>query len=772
MLQLLPLVPALPLAGFLILLVAGRRLPGRAAAWLATLLVGASFLLSVAVGTALPRASGPALAAGEMAPALPTRAPGEHGDTGKVVLGGVTQHLWTWMSVGEERVAVTVALAPLYTAKPIPAGAVGTMWVPLGEGKDRALWEWVSSGRTWWDPVAVVGQNPVRDLEPGHILTNLDVPPPGGGEYLAAPLQRQVPFTVDWALHLDALSLLMILVVTGVGFLIHVFSVGYMGADADVRRYFMYLNLFVASMLVLVLGGNYLVLFVGWELVGLCSYLLIGFWYKDSANASAGRKAFIVNRVGDFAFLVGLMLMWSTFGSLAFGDVFGAAAGMAVGTPVVVAICLLLLIGATGKSAQLPLYVWLPDAMAGPTPVSALIHAATMVTAGVYMIARSHILYDLAPGVLLAVAVVGAATALLAAIIALAQLDIKRVLAYSTISQLGFMFLALGAGAYVAAVFHLMTHAFFKALLFLGAGSAMHGMEHGFHAAHAHPPPADGIPAHQDMRQMGGLLKRMPITGWTFVVGGLALAGLIPLAGFWSKDAILHGVLTNGSGYLDVWLILFGVAAFTALVTAFYTGRQMFMVFAGAPRSAGAAGATESPPVMTVPLVVLALLTAVAGFLGLELMGGAAAITAFLAPALGGQHGEAWFPAIAVPLLATAVTVAGLALAWLAYGPRPVLSPARAAARFPRAYRFLWNKLYVDELYLLLFVRPFRALAGFFWRVVDDGLVDGAVNGLGRAVAGAAQLSRRWQTGFARQYALSMLAGGLALILYLVLKGL
>jgi len=784
----LPLVPALPLLGVVVLTALGGRLPGRAAAWLATALVGGSFLLSAGIGLAFRSLPTDARGAGALespttgAPESPAAATGpdsssatdEHGATSGPA---VIVPLWSWMSAGDDMVRMTMATKPLAAVKDeVTADAVGTLWMRLDVLEQMAVerdkitpaearQRLDESLARMWDPGAVVGHRVMQDVDVGTPLTVDNVPPAAGmamADAVAAPGYRH-RFAVDVALLLDGLSLVMILVVTGVGFLIHLFSIGYMAHDADIRRYFVYLNLFVFSMLVLVLGADFLVMFVGWELVGACSFLLIGFWYRNPDFAAAGRKAFIVNRVGDFAFLLGLMLIWTTFGSLAFADVFPqAAALLPQGGTLAVAIAALLLAGATGKSAQVPLYVWLPDAMAGPTPVSALIHAATMVTAGVYLIARAHALFEQAPAVQTAVAVVGAATALLAALIAVAQVDIKRVLAYSTISQLGYMFLGVGAGAYAAGVFHLVTHAFFKALLFLGAGSIMHAMEHGFHAAHAHggdggkvPPPEDGVPAHQDMRRMGGLLRRVPLTGWTFVVGGLALAGVFPLAGFWSKDEILAEVLRHGGG--AVWPALYGAGLFTAFLTAFYTGRQLLMVLAGPPRSDGAARAHESPAVMTVPLLLLALMT---------LAGGALAwvLPDLLLPAVGGRHGEI---DVLLAGVATVFALAGLGLAWLAYGGRRAVDPDRVAAAVPWAYRLARGKFYVDELYIALFVRPFRAAADFLWRVVDDDLVDGAVNGLGRLVAGVGQASRRWQTGYVRQYALSMLLGVVVIVIYL-----
>ncbi|HEU4895784.1 MAG TPA: NADH-quinone oxidoreductase subunit L, partial [Acidimicrobiia bacterium] len=391
----------------------------------------------------------------------------------------------------------------------------------------------------------------------------------------------------------DPLSALMVLIVTGVGSLIHVFAIGYMHGDERFHRFFTYLNLFAASMLTLVLAGNYAMLFLGWELVGLCSYLLIGFWYTRAGPPPAAKKAFVVNRIGDFGFMVGLMIVFTTFGTLSYSGIFDRA-GEELTTGLATAIGLLFLVGAAGKSAQIPLYVWLPDAMEGPTPVSALIHAATMVTAGVYLITRSAAIFELSTVAQVTVATIGAATALWAATIAIAQRDIKKVLAYSTVSQLGYMFMAVGATAYVAGVFHLMTHAFFKALLFLGAGSVIHAMND-----------------EQDMHKMGGLLKKMPVTAGTMAVATLAISGIPPLAGFWSKDEILASVFARGGWYSALWI----VGLITALMTAFYMTRQWVMVFMGRPRWGEDAHPHESPPVMTIPLVVLAVLSVIGGLI-------------------------------------------------------------------------------------------------------------------------------------------------------------
>jgi NADH-quinone oxidoreductase subunit L len=744
--DLLPMVPALPLVGVVLLILCGRRLPDRLAAWLATGLVGAAFLLGV--GIAIDYLATPPVAGAD---GPQDRAP-------------VVRTLWSWIDVGQDLVEVTVSLTELATAQPISATAVASMWAPLdASGIREAL-------PGMWDAHAVIGQVPVPLSVPAYTpLTQYNVPPGPAGFTPAVP-RTQRGFSADFALQLDGLSLLMLLVVTGVGFLIHVFAIGYMAHDPGVRRFFVYMNLFVFSMLVLVLGANFLVLFLGWELVGLCSYLLIGFWYGDAANAAAGRKAFIVNRVGDFAFLIGLMLIWAVFGSLTFTNVFGAAeALLPVNSALAIAITGLLLIGATGKSAQIPLFVWLPDAMAGPTPVSALIHAATMVTAGVYMIARAHALFERAPVVMAVVAVVGTATALLAAIIACVQVDIKRVLAYSTISQLGYMFLAVGAGAYVAAIFHLIAHAFFKALLFLAAGSAIHAVGHGFDRAGKHPPPIDGVAPDQDMRQMGGLLGRVPLTGWTFVIGGLALAGLFPLAGFWSKDELLYEVLARGGSGTGLWTALYAVALLTAIVTAFYTGRQLLLVLAGDARSEGARRAEESPPLMTLPLVALALLTVLAGGLGIAFGAHASWLTGLLAPVVGGEQIAGGPAKVILALVASVATFGGLGLAWFTYGTRSVLDPARVSAAVPGLYRLAWRKFYVDEVYGALFVRPFLATADFLWHVVDDGVIDGAVNGVGRATIAVAQRSRRLQTGIVRNYLLLMLLGAVVVAAYLLL---
>jgi NADH-quinone oxidoreductase subunit L len=547
-------------------------------------------------------------------------------------------------------------------------------------------------------------------------------------------------FTVGGDLRLDVLSATMILVVTGVGFLIHVYAIGYMQGDPRYGRFFAYLNLFVFFMLLLVLADNYLVLYVGWEGVGLCSYLLIGFWFEKTENAVAAKKAFITTRIGDTAMLIGLALIVSTFGSLDFDAVLGSP-GDTIAEGTATAISLLLFAGAVGKSAQVPLHVWLPDAMAGPTPVSALIHAATMVTAGVYLVVRSAPLFELSGVALTVVLIVGLVTALFAATCALAQDDIKRVLAYSTISQLGFMFMAAGMRFYTGAMFMLVAHAFYKALMFLGAGSVMHGMHE-----------------ETDLQRMGGLIRRMPVTGWTFVIGALALAGIPPLAGFFAKDQILE--IANHTG--RTWIYLLGTLG--ALLSALYIGRLVFLAFFGEPRSEEAEHAHESPLVMTVPLVLLA---AGAVLTGLLLSSSAEGTLArFLEPVTGPvPHGEG-LSTLALSAIATAIALGALALAWWVYasgrvdrvGFRERLQP------LPRAAASGW---YVDRAYSTLFVRPGLAAARYSANVFDAKGVDGFVNGVGGGVRRLAGAGRRIQTGFVRSYALGLFVGAVGVLVWL-----
>ncbi|MGH7388363.1 MAG: NADH-quinone oxidoreductase subunit L [Candidatus Rokuibacteriota bacterium] len=548
--------------------------------------------------------------------------------------------------------------------------------------------------------------------------------------------------------HVDALTGVMLLVVTGVGFLIHVYSIGYMHGDPGYARFFAYLNLFVFSMTMLVLAGDFLVLYVFWEAVGLCSYLLIGFWYTRPAAAAAGKKAFIVNRVGDFGFGLGVMWLWTVFGTLEYGEVFARAGELAPATAT--AIALLLFMGACGKSAQLPLHTWLPDAMEGPTPVSALIHAATMVTAGVYMVARSHALFEHAPAALEVVAWVGIATALFAATVATVQTDIKRVLAYSTVSQLGYMFAAVGLGAYAAGIFHLVTHAFFKALLFLGAGSVIHGLG-----------------GEQDLRRMGGLAPKMVLTTITVAVGAAGLAGVPGLAGFFSKDEILAAAFAGG--HRVQWaLLLLG-----ALLTAFYSFRLVFLAFLGGPRMPRevAHHVHESPPVMTLPLVALAMLTVVAGWaVGVPAETGTR-FARFLGSVFPLHHegGHGGFVGYVLLILNVVVAAAGIVLAWLMYGASPVRPDTIGRPR-NALHALLLDAWYVDRLYDVAIVRPLHALSVFLARVFDLGVLDGLVNATGRAVVAWAAAGRRLQTGYVVNYALTMLMGAVVVVGYLLAR--
>ena len=570
-------------------------------------------------------------------------------------------------------------------------------------------------------------------------------------EEVMAPWIGVGGFRADWGLLLDPLSAVMILVVSGVGFLIHVYAVGYMHDDRDFPRFFTYLNLFTFSMLMLVLANNYLLLYVFWEAVGLCSYLLIGFWFERPAAAEAGKKAFIVNRVGDFGFGLGVMLLWTTLGTLQYASAFAAAPDrLAAGGGLVTAITLLLFLGATGKSAQLPLYVWLPDAMEGPTPVSALIHAATMVTAGVYMVARSAPLFNLAPLTMGVVAWIGGLTAVFAATIALVQTDIKRVVAYSTISQLGYMFLGCGVGAYAAAIFHLMTHAFFKALLFLGAGSVIHGLS-----------------GEQDLRKMGGLRRQMPITAWTFLVAALANVGIFPLAGFWSKDEILFGAFAGGN------TALWALAAGGVVLTGFYMLRCYYLAFEGPSRAPSHAHpAHESPAVMSVPLVILAIFAIGVGFVGFPPEHGAYhrfVEAVFVMPGAMVAHAAPPWELVAMALVSLLIAVAGVLTATWFYRWRPEL-PDRLAAQYPTAYRILLNKYYVDEIYDALFVEPIKRGAVWLWRRFDEPVVDGSVNGVGAIVRTGSILLRYLQTGYVMNYVLSFILGVVVILGYVAFR--
>ncbi len=557
---------------------------------------------------------------------------------------------------------------------------------------------------------------------------------------------------------LDPLAAVMLLVVTGVGFLIHIYSIGYMHAEGGYYRFFSYMNLFMFSMLVLVLSGNFLLMFVGWEGVGLCSYLLIGYYFEKKSAGDAGKKAFIVNRVGDVGFVLGILLIFVTFKSLNFTDVFSriAAPGafpVEAGFGILTAIGILLFVGATGKSAQIPLYVWLPDAMEGPTPVSALIHAATMVTAGVYMVVRCSAIYSRAPIALQVVALIGVLTALMAATIGLVMTDIKRVLAYSTVSQLGYMFFAAGVGAFSAGIFHLVTHAFFKALLFLGAGSVIHA-----------------IGGEQDMMRMGGLRKFTPVTHGTLLVAALAISGIFPFAGFFSKDEILWSAWAQG--HRLIWL----TGLVTAGITAFYMFRLIFLTFYGSARFPENSHhhLHESPSSMTIPLVALAVLSTIGGLIGLPAWLGTNRFEQFLEPSLAyawrGEHAplphslEMGFAFISV-----LVAAAGIFLAWRFYVADPA-APDRIAGRLRGVYGLLAHKYYVDEIYDALIIHPVaNGSRDVLWRGMDVGVVDGAVNGAGRLVRGSAAILKTMQNGLVRSYAMWILAGAVLFLLYITL---
>jgi NADH-quinone oxidoreductase subunit L len=548
----------------------------------------------------------------------------------------------------------------------------------------------------------------------------------------------------------DQLSATLALVVTGVGALIHLYSIGYMAADDRRGTYFAWLNLFAAAMLTLVLAQNFLVMFLGWEGVGLCSYLLIGFWYTRPEVPAAAKKAFIANRIGDVGFLLAMFLIFAKFGSLDFDQVFGRVSGLAGGAAT--AIALLLFLACAGKSAQIPLYVWLPDAMAGPTPVSALIHAATMVTAGVFLVARTHALFEASSSAQVVVVVIGAATALLAAVIAIGQDDIKRILAYSTVSQLGYMFIAVGLGpiGYVAGIFHLVTHAFFKAQLFLGVGSVMHGNDDA-----------------TDIKQFGGLRKLMPITFLTTMAAWLAIIGLPFTSGFYSKDQILGAAFDHGGVGLFAW----AVGVLTAGLTGFYMSRLVFLTFFGERRWPQGRHPHESPPVMTLPLVVLGLLALVAGAWLSTFTGVGGRIQDFLEPVFGPppEVASPALSAVSLSVIATAVAFCGVGIAWYLYGSGRVQWLA-LRERYAAAWRVVAGKLYVDELYELLTVKLGGALARFAAGPVDQGVIDGTVNGVAREVAAAAGRGRRLQTGFVRTYAVGVLGGAVLLLAFLVLR--
>jgi len=578
---------------------------------------------------------------------------------------------------------------------------------------------------------------------------------------------RSGAFSADFAFYLDRLSVVMLLVVTGVGFLIHIYSVGYMWDDPSYHRFFSYLNLFMFFMLTLVLANNYLVMFIGWEGVGLASYLLIGFWFTKDSAASAGKKAFIVNRIGDFGFLIGLFLLIQHFGSLNFVQVFNQVQPMATetaGVGLLTTIGILLMVGACGKSAQIPLYVWLPDAMEGPTPVSALIHAATMVTAGVYMVSRSHVIFERAPIALTVVAIIGTLTAFFAATIGIAQTDIKKVLAYSTVSQLGYMFMACGVGAFSAGIFHLMTHAFFKGLLFLGAGSVIHA-----------------VGGEQDMRKMGGLRSYIPWTTLTMGIATLAIAGIPPFAGFWSKDEILY------KAYQASW-VYWAIGVVTAFITSFYMFRLLFMTFAGDYRGAtvdahgqathahgnaehGHGEPHESPWVMLGPLVVLALLSTVGGLVGVGNR-----FEHFLGPVFGSEFPEriaqgSGANEILLMALSVLFALAGAVIAYILYVSKPYL-PDRIAESLGGLYRAVFNKYYVDEFYAKVFVNPLvNGSTRILWQGIDRKVIDDTVNDAADGARHVSDEVRHMQSGNIRSYAGWISAGAAILIAYMVWQG-
>ncbi len=654
----------------------------------------------------------------------------------------------------------------------MPISAPGALWVVpalplLGFLVNGALALWRPTAKT---AVSVVGVGVLVLACAAAVVAVAGF----AGLHPAAPLVLRYwewmpvgDLRIDFALQLDQLSAVMVLVVTGVGALIHVFSVGYMHEDAGYARYFAYLNLFVFFMLVLVLGASFPVMFVGWEGVGLCSYLLIGYWFNEQINADAGKKAFIVNRIGDVGFLIAMFLIFRATGSLDFGPVFARAG--AVFTPAgatVTAVTLFLFLGCTGKSAQIPLFTWLPDAMQGPTPVSALIHAATMVTAGVYLVARCNVLFALSPLGSATVAGVGALTALFAATIALKQWDIKRVLAYSTISQLGYMFLGVGTGAYAAGIFHLVTHAFFKALLFLGSGSVIHAMHDAYHLTHAHDDA-------QDMRNMGGLRRHLPWTATLMWIATLAIAGIPPLSGFFSKDEILGAAFALGTAE-PVWLVYWAMGVAAALLTAFYMTRLMLYTFHGPNRTGERERAHlhEAPWVMTGPLVVLGALSLAGGVLNLpELVGGKPWLEHWLAPvtALADRMRPVveLSPAVEWTLVGGAVLVAALGIAGAVRLLRPeALVAARLAPPETGLGRVLWKKWYVDEIYDAAIVRPIHWLAReVLWKTIDARLLDGLlVNGSATAVRALGWLGSRLQTGEVGFYVALFVVGVLLVV--------
>ncbi len=665
------------------------------------------------------------------------------------MVNGALEYLWLVPALPLLGVLLSGALA-LFAERPLLLAAAGSPAEAKGHPYRKAV-ALISPG--------VVGASFVAAL---LCVASLAARAPGDRLFVQFlfPWIEAGSFQAPAAFQLDPLSSVMILVVTGVGFLIHVYSVGYMSHEPAFARFFVYLNLFMFAMLVLVLANNYLLMFVGWEGVGLCSYLLIGFWYEKGSAADAGKKAFVVNRVGDFGFLLAMFLIFWTFGSLSYTEVFArapilSAAGVLTGA-LATTITLLMFLGAVGKSAQIPLYVWLPDAMEGPTPVSALIHAATMVTAGVYMIARSSALFLLAPDTMTVVAVIGAATAIFAATIGICQTDIKRVLAYSTVSQLGYMFLACGVGAFTAGIFHLTTHAFFKALLFLGSGSVIHALS-----------------GEQDLRKMGGLKGRVPVTFLTMFVGTLAIAGIPGLSGFFSKDEILWQSYSSPHGGPVLW----AVAAAAAGITAFYMFRLIFLAFFGPSRMDPGVEkhVHESPRTMTVPLAVLAVLAAVGGFLGIPaILGKGLGIPNYFERWLSSPHAGAaphHSAGLEIGLMALSVGIAlcGIWLAHRLYRARPSV-PDGIAKRWPVLYDAVRNKYYVDEFYEWAVVKRIVAGAEWLWQTFDAGFIDGIVNGVAELVRAAGGRVRRLQSGIVGGYAFSLLTGAVLLVGYILYR--
>ncbi len=561
-------------------------------------------------------------------------------------------------------------------------------------------------------------------------------------------------FKVQFAFLIDQLSALMLLIITGVGFLIHLYSVGYMHNDDGFGKFFSYLNLFIFFMLLLVLGSNYLIMFIGWEGVGLCSYLLIGYWFTNPDYADAAKKAFIMNRIGDLGFIIGVFLIISIFGSVTFADIFPKAATMHASEVPFTVITILLFVGAVGKSAQIPLFTWLPDAMAGPTPVSALIHAATMVTAGVYMVARSNILFTMSPVTMNIIAIIGLATAVFAALIAVSQTDIKKVLAYSTVSQLGYMFLGLGVGAYTGAFFHVLTHAFFKALLFLGAGSVIHAMSN-----------------EQDMRKMGGLSGKLKITFWTMLIGTLAISGIPPFAGFFSKDEILAHTFAHST-------TMYVIGVITAMFTSFYMFRMLYLTFYGKFRGTAEQEhhLHESPPSMTIPLIVLAILSVVGGFIGVpEALGGHHWLEHFLAPVF--EKSAAILPSaqlastteISLMLASVGGAVLALVYAYIRYVKKAHV-PVEDNEERPGLVSLSYHKFYIDEIYDWLIRKPLDALSVFFYKVIDLLVIDGFINGLGKVSVKSSKGLRLLQTGNVGFYIFMMVAGIIAILIFSLVK--